>query len=235
MHYARREPRILVSCEVLVTPSTSSGIVGRLVDVSLSGAGLALPAPLARGTRVTITLVDGKGVLTARGVIRASRQATQSDAPVFRVGVGIDERPTDWLPRVTELAGGLAEGSGMMPVAVCLDQGGTAPLLASTGPGRERLYQHARERLAAGEPDEARKAALWAMQGDPRNPSYRTTYYLAAAEAALAQGDAERAGRELAKGLASAPEDGELLAVKARLRAPKKRGLLARLFTSAAR
>ncbi len=91
----RREQRVWATALVNVVAFARGGgtelIMGRTLDLSPSGARIELHRPLARGTRVALSMARGEHVLEGEGEVRFLLEV---DPRTFQVGVelhGLDQ------------------------------------------------------------------------------------------------------------------------------------------------
>jgi hypothetical protein len=163
--------------------------------------------------------------------VRATVVWSKRERSVWNVGVTFDDLPAEVQARLGKLVPAivptLGRGTGSNLAVDAL------PLSAS---GRERLYQIALEKLAAGDHREARAAAMSALRAAPHARHLRALIARCNAEEALAAGRAEVARRELAVAERLAPDPEHVLAMTRRLppapppQVKSTRTVLARLF-----
>ncbi len=249
MSYSRRCPRVAFRCPIMLTTQGGETMLGQVVDLSARGAGIVLNVPGKRlpiGTRVSGLIEahelpdpDGDGgVISVRGVVAwvTDLGVLASGGPTTRLGLDFPVAVRGLAPRLAHgtLVGELADGTGSSPTLVAA--GPPGPTLAKSGRGRELLYQHAHERLGAGEAALAAQAIGWALTDDPKNHAYRVLHHRAIAEQALARGDRDAARREAEGARALAPLHADVVALLARVGvavAPQaaRKGILGRLFS----
>jgi len=228
MEYVRRSPRGAWRSAAMVSYAGDNHALGEVVDLSADGAAVELPIQLRTGMAVSLLLDPANlpdslpgGLPSLQGTVTWARRESPHGNR-HRVGIRFSAVPPPVAQRLTALATPPHGVPALRPDRQ----------LAATPSGRERLYQHAVERLSARDFVAARLAASWALQATPRSRELRALVCRIRAEEALAAGDMAAAAREIALGLTLQPDEEALHALAARVPEPppSARGVLARLF-----
>jgi hypothetical protein len=220
--FARRVRRVTASGPIQVGSSNGTQLAGDLVDLSTLGVGFRARARMSVGDRVTMSFRAGnQEVQSVSGHVVTSRQ----EGGHWRIGAEFGALGMELRARVEGCVAALAIRSGRPP---SLTRGTMSQLvrpgLRESGPGREILYQAAREHLVDGNFEAARTVAGWAASRDPGNRQYEALLHRIDAEEALARGDREAAASAVARAATLSPRDDEIGALAAMLLGGRPKG-----------
>ena len=212
MQFARKEPRISISCLGAVKPGRTDTTIGKVLDLSQHGMGVQLNKFTAPGTRVHIKL-DPRVFpeLTAAGglseISGLVMHCMREKSGAYRLGVFVPQMPESLRNHIRDVASPTA-------MVVVRDE-----VVKTENPrAREALYQAAAARLDTQQPEAALSAAARALAADPDNRLYQAMVHRARAEIALADGDVAEASWEIEKAWACTPRDPRVLVMRERLR-----------------
>jgi hypothetical protein len=220
--FARRYARIALDRPATLRVVGSPAHLGRMLDLSLGGASITLPTRLDPETFAVLEILDEQasaGASSARCVVRSVEMVRDpAGGRSFRHGVSF------------------LSASGELHALVEVQ---ATPAPQTLGPehalqptGRELLFQASLEQLALRQFRVARRLALQALKGDPRNANYLALVHRVNAEEALAAGRTEEARTEGDRALARLPGDRELQRLAQEIRRARLTPLarLAQLF-----
>jgi hypothetical protein len=228
--FIRQTPRVSVHGSVTITLPNEELVTGELLDLSACGLSVRVDRRIRVGTRLAArvepTWTPGElehGLPTVAGTVTWLREEPRKGLLGYRVGVAFAAVPSS-------AAGGLrmlvAQGTGGM-TAVDLDA--VAKDLALSAGGRERLYQTALERLAAGEYEGARAAVRASLSVIPHARHMRALLCRVEAEAALAAQKLDEARRRVGHGRRLVPDDPVWDSIEKKLDDARPRGFWSRL------
>jgi hypothetical protein len=212
MQFARKEPRVSVSCQGAVKPGRTDTTIGRVVDLSQHGMGVQLGKFTAPGTRVHIRLdprvfsdpVPAGDLPEITGLVMHCVREPSSDS--YRLGVFVPQMPERLRHHIRDVAS---------PTAMIIVRDDAVK--TSSPRVREALYQAACARLDTRQPEAALRAAERALAADPENRMYRAMVHRCRAEIALSKRNHGAAGWEIEKAWAFAPRDPRILVLRERV------------------
>src|ERR1051325_9133764 len=114
VEFVRRSPRGQLPSAVMVTSSEPEMFFGDIIDISMSGASLALDNRPRLGAWVWV-LIDPEVTTKALPTIRAMVLWSRRDGQRWRVGVTFDKLPDEVRVRLAELVPALGRGTGASP------------------------------------------------------------------------------------------------------------------------
>jgi len=204
MHFARKEPRVSVSCVGAFKAGKAETAIGRVLDLSAHGMGVQLAQSAAAGTRVYVRL-DPR-LIAAPPLSGVVVNCIRRDHQTYRLSLFVACMPDEIRRHIREA------GSPTTMVVVRDDA------VRTTDPrAREALYQAACARLEARQFEPALRAAARALNADPENRRYQALVHRALAEAAHAEGRHLDAVWEVEKARACTPHDQHILVLRERV------------------
>ena len=229
--FIRQTPRLNVHGHVRLMLPTEEVVTGELLDLGARGLSVRVGRRIRVGTRLSVriepTCMPGgqeDALVALAAEVTWLRDDTRKGSLGYRAGLVFARVPPTAAGRLRTL---LAEGTGS---AAVLDLGDAARALAVSPGGRERLYQTALERLAAGDHDGARVAVRASLSVFPHARHLRALLCRIEAEAALAADRLDEARRRVGHGRNLTPDDPVWLAIEQKLDAARPRRFWSRFL-----